>query len=394
VIKIPKIRTAYLAWLPLATLLAVWPFSPSPAFALNNVIIISTEHSNNLGVTLGKLTPVSQVPVLYAPAKIVVPPTQEFIVSASQAGLVMKLNAAIGDKVKQGEVLATINSSDLLSMQRLYLKAASELTLGEMAYLRDKKLFNEGVIPERRWQETHSQYNALLSESNEHKQLLEIAGMTASEIGQLKKTRHLSGLLNIRSPITGVVMEKMIVAGARIDNLTPLYRIANLDELWLEINIPQERIGQIKIGDKVLLEKPATETQELEQRKAAQAIPVSAHITLLGQSVNPENQTILARAIIKGAPADVRPGQRINTQIIQPHKLPIFTVPNTAIAQQEGNTFIFVQTNNGFKASPVTIIGRQSDESTISGEFSGSETIAIKGAVALKANWLGLGSGE
>ncbi|MDD5125940.1 efflux RND transporter periplasmic adaptor subunit [Methylovulum sp.] len=388
------VRTAYSTWLLLATLLAVLPFNPLPAFALDNTIKISTEHSNNLGVTLGNLAPVTQVPVLYAPAKIVVPPTQEYIVSASQAGLVMKLNAAIGDKVKQGEVLATVNSSDLLSMQRLYLKASSELMLGEIAYLRDKKLFDEGVIPERRWQETHSQYNALLSETNEHKQLLEIAGMTNNEIEQLKKTRHLSGLLNIRSPITGVVMERMIVAGARIDSLTPLYRIANFDELWLEINIPQERIGQIKIGDKVLMEKPATETQELEQRKAAQAIPVTAHITLLGQSVNPENQTILVRAIIKGAQADVRPGQRINTQIIQPHNRPVFTVPNTAIAQQEGKAFVFVQIPEGFRAIPITVIGKQAEEATISGEFTGTETIAVKGAVALKANWLGLGSGE
>ncbi|MDD5272093.1 MAG: efflux RND transporter periplasmic adaptor subunit [Methylovulum sp.] len=368
--------------------------SPPPLLALDNTIKISTERSNNLGVTLGKLTPVTQVPILYAPAKIVVPPTQEYIVSSSQAGLITQLDAALGDKVKQGDVLAIINSSDLLSMQRLFLKAVSELTLGEIAYQRDKKLFEDGVIPERRWQETHSQYTALQSEANEHKQLLELAGMTLAEIGQLQQTRHLSGLLHIRSPIAGVVLERMVVAGARIDNLSPLYRIANLDELWLEINIPQERIGQIKIGDKVLLEKPITESQELEQRKAAQALPIAAHITLLGQTVNPENQTILVRAVIKGAQADIRPGQRINTQIIQPHSHPAFALPNTAIAQQEGKAFIFVQIPEGFRATPISVIGKQAEETIINGEFTGGETIAINGAVALKANWLGLGSGE
>jgi cobalt-zinc-cadmium efflux system membrane fusion protein len=201
-------------------------------------------------------------------------------------------------------------------------------------------------------------------------------------------------LLHIRSPITGVVLERMVVAGARIDNLTPLYRIANLDELWLEINIPQERIGQIKIGDKVLLEQPITDNQALEQRQTAAAMPITAHITLLGQTVNPDNQTILVRAAIKGAQTEIRPGQRINTQIIQPHGQTAFTVPNTAIAQQEGKAFVFVQTPEGFRASPITVIGKQAEESTISGELIGDETIAIKGAVALKANWLGLGSGE
>jgi len=40
------------------------------------------------------------------------------------------------------------------------------------------------------------------------------------------------------------------------------------------------------------------------------------------------------------------------------------------------------------------VIGKQGDESIISGEFTGNEEIAVKGAVALKANWLGLGSEE
>lgn len=371
---------------------AVLCLLPGMGSASDKAIRIPENQITNLGVSLGKLIPVSQIPVLYAPAKVVIPPTQEYIVSASQAGLITRLNAAIGDKVRQGEVLAELNSSDLLSMQRLYLKADSDLELGQFAYQRDKKLFEEGAIAERRWQETRTLYTASASEADEHRQLLEISGMTASEIDRLRKTHHLSGALHIRSPITGVVMERMAVAGARIDSLAPLYRIANLDELWLEINIPQERLGQIKIGDKVLLEKPATETQALEQRTAPSALPVSAQITLLGQYVNPENQTILARALLKDAPTDVRPGQRINTQIIQPNNGAAFNVPNTAIAQHEGKSFVFVRTAEGFNASPVSVIGKQDNESTISGDFSGDETIAVKGAVALKANWLGLGS--
>jgi cobalt-zinc-cadmium efflux system membrane fusion protein len=42
----------------------------------------------------------------------------------------------------------------------------------------------------------------------------------------------------------------------------------------------------------------------------------------------------------------------------------------------------------------VKVLGKQGDESIISGNFTGSEQLAIQGAVALKANWLGLGSGE
>lgn len=348
-----------------------------PAIA-GNTVQLSPEHINNLGVIMGKLVPASQVPVLYAPAKVVIPPTQEYIVSASQAGLITKLNAGIGDKVKKGEVLAQINSPALLTLQGQYLKAGSMLHLATATYNRDKKLLKEGVISSRREQETLSQYNAALLDANEAKQLLQIAGMPDSDINHLGSSQRLNSVLNVHAPISGTVIERMAVAGTRIDNLAPIYRIANLDELWLEINIPQERISNIKLGDQVLIENTA----------------ISAKISLLGQSVNPENQTLLARAIIKGTESTVRAGQKVNIQIIQPSDQAIFSIPNAAIAQNEGKSFIFIRTPSGFAVKQITVIGKQGEESIISGDFAGDEDIAIKGAVALKANWLGLGSAE
>lgn len=358
-------------------LFAGWTMLFCPLLIADDSIKLSEEHFGNLGVILGKLEPVNQFPVLYAPAKVVIPPTHEYIVSASQSGLITQLNAAIGDKVKKGEMLAQINSSDLLSMQRLYLKARSELAFGLLAYRRDKKLLESGVIPERRWQETQSQYNAYLSEADEHRQLLEISGMSESDIKRLVKTHKLSGQLNIYAPVSGVVIERLAVAGERVDNLAPIYRIGVLDELWLEIAIPQERLGSIKIGNKVLIENT----------------PVSAEISVLGQSVNPENQTLLARAVVKNAQSALRAGQKINIQVIH-EVLGASKVPNTAIAQNEGKSFIFIRTTTGFQVSPIEIIGKQGDESIIKGALTGTEAIAIKGAVALKANWLGLGSSE
>ncbi|MGZ4978632.1 MAG: efflux RND transporter periplasmic adaptor subunit [Methylobacter sp.] len=351
----------------------------SGVYAVENSIQISQQNLDALGVKLGKLEPVTQFPVLSAPAKVMIPPAQEYIVSTSQAGVIEKLNAAIGDKVAKGQVLAQLNSPDLLTLQREYLKADSAMQLASAIYQRDKKLLEEGVISDRRWQETSSEFHSAVSEADEHKQLLGIAGMTAGEIEQFGKTHRLTPQLNIRSPIAGVVMERLAIVGTHIDIMAPLYRIANLDELWLEIAIPQERVGNIKIGDRVLVENSE----------------ISAKITLLGQSVNPENQTILARAVVQTHDlAALRAGQRLNTRVIQSSDKPAFKIPNSAIAQNEGKAFIFIRNPQGFLVTPVTVIGKQDAESIISGEFTGNEDIATKGAVALKANWLGLGSDE
>lgn len=344
----------------------------------NETITLSKMQSHNLGIKVGKLKSIQDIPVLNAPAKVVVPPSQEYIVSASQAGLISKLNVSIGDSVKKGQVLANINSPALLTLQQQLLKATSDRNLAWASYQRDKKLLDEGVISDRRWQETRTRYSGHASEANEAKQLLEIAGMSEKDIKQLAKTRRLSSTLDVHSPINGIVLERMAVAGKRIDILAPLFRIANLDQLWLEINIPHERINGIKPGDQVLIENTST----------------TARISLLGQSVNPENQTILARAIIDTNQSEVRAGQTVNTRLIQSSDKPAFYVPNAAVAKSEGNAYIFIKTDEGFLVKAVEIMGKEGSHSIIRSDLKGDEDIAVRGAVALKANWMGLGSGE
>lgn len=350
----------------------------STVLMAKNAIEITDEQIDNLGIQMGKLESVSQQPLLTAPAKVVIPSAHEYIVSASQAGLISRLHASAGERVKKGTLLAQINSPELLALQGRYLKALSALNLAVVTHQRDKKLLKEGVIASRREQETLSLYNAAVLDVNEAQQLLEIAGMAADDINHLKDTHQLNSALSVHAPISGVVIERMAVAGTRVDMLAPLYRIADLSELWLEISIPQERLNDIGIGNQVIIEN----TQ------------ISAKISLLGQSVNPDNQTVVARAIIEGDHTGIRPGQRVNIQIIQDSDSGLFKIPNTAIAQNEGKSFVFVRTPKGFSVNSVEVVGKQDNQSTVTGNFTGNEDIATQGAVALKANWLGLGSEE
>ncbi len=346
-----------------------------PAFTAaqtQQTIQLSAQNSESLGIVQGKLIRATQIPVLYAPAKVLIPNNNEYVVSASQAGIIHQLKAATGDVVKKGDILAQIDSPNLLSLQSNYLKATSALQLANSAYQRDTSLAQDGIIAKRRVQETQSQFNAAEIDMKEAKRLLEMAG------GNTHSPEKLNSNLTLRSPISGVVIERMAVVGARIDMLTPLYRVANLQTLWLEIAIPQEDIAQISVGDQVSIDNT----------------PFTAEISLLGQSVNIEDQTILARAIVKNVQGEIRAGQKLNVQIKKLSKQIAFRIPNSGVAQHDGKAFIFIRNDTGFTITPVTIISKQDEETIISGPLKGDEIIALKGTAVLKANWLGVGSAE
>lgn len=341
-------------------------------------ITLSTAQLDNLGIKLGKPTAIKSVPLMNAPAKVSIPPANEYLVSTSHAGLVNQILVSIGDEVEKGHVLAMIRSPDILALQQQYLKAINDLKLAKTDYIRDGKLYKEGVIADRRWLKTKANYQVFKSQFNETQQLLEISGISQGDIKALEKTHKMSSQLNIIAPISGVILQRMIVAGERVDALAPLFRIANLEKLWLDINVPQQRINQVHKGDTVLLEGTGT----------------TAEVFLLGKNVDVENQTVLVRAVVKTGQDLIRLGQSVSVKISQISDHSIFKVPNSALAQLKGKSYIFVRNQQGFVVKPVQILGKEQQKSIIKGEIQADKEIAIRGAVALKANLLGLGDDE
>ncbi|BCG65601.1 MAG: membrane fusion protein, cobalt-zinc-cadmium efflux system [Methyloprofundus sp.] len=341
-------------------------------------IKLSTMQLYNLGIKLGKLTPIKSAPLFTAPAKVIIPPANEYMVSTSHLGLINQINVEIGDEVKQGQLLAYLNSPELLALQLHHLKSINDLRLAQADYDRDKKLFDEGIIADRRWLQTNSNYQVFQSHMHETRQLLEISGFSTIDIKALEKSHKLSSQLKIVAPITGVVLARLVTTGERVDALAPLFRVANLNKLWLDISIPQQRIQHISIGDKVLITD----------------LGVSAKIFLIGKSVDEENQTILARAEVETGIEAIRPGQTVSAKIRQSSAKTMFKVPNTALAQYAGENFLFVRTATGFVAKHILVIGREEHGTIITGDLPENSEIAIRGAVALKANFLGLGGDE
>lgn len=348
---------------------------------LNSIVTVADEQIKlsliqmyNLGIKLGKLTAIKSTPLLDAPAMVIIPPDNEYIVSTSHAGLISQIKVAMGDDVSKGQVLALINSPELLALQRHHLKSINDLRVAKADFYRDKKLFQEGVIADRRWLQTKAMYNVYLSHVHETRQLLEISGIPTTAIKSLENTHKLTSQLTILSPISGVVLERMVTVGERAVAMAPLFRVANFSKLWFEISIPLQRIQHIRVGDKVII----TDTE------------VMASIFLLGKHVAEKNQTVLARAEIEMGQKLLRPGQAVRVKISQSSVTPMFRVPNSALAQYQGVSYLFLRTKSGFAAKPVKIVGKEAKETIISGDLEEQSEIAIRGAVALKANFLGL----
>ena len=345
--------------------------------ALAEQVQIASGELENLGVRFAPPQPATDFTGFETTAHVAIPPDNEAVVGVPHEGLLTGLRAAIGDEVDQGAVLAELSSPGFIELQREFLDALNTHLLARNELDRDQQLHAEGIISARRLQETGTRSRIAETRLNEHKQLLGMAGLSSQEIDNLEQTGVLIGSLKIRAPFDGVVIERMATTGQRLEAMAPVYRIADLASLWLEIDVPQERAGAVRPGMRVAL-----------------ASSVEGHVgtvTAISRAIDAATQFVTVRANLDSNDAGLRPGQfvavRLLAEVSDVSADSVWVSDASAVFRSGNSNYAFVRNELGVDVIPVRVIGSNAGVTYFIARISSGDMIAVSGVSALKALW-------
>ncbi len=361
-----------------------------PAHAAETTaLVLQPQQVASLGVRSEALAAQSARTAVTYPARVVVPPARQRVVSAPLGGLVEALGVAAGDAVRSGQVLARLRSPQAQELQRDVLQTASQFDLAQRALVRDEQLHSEGLISTARLEATRAARQQAGLQFNERQRMLAHSGASAlgsvpgADAGAAAAVNASfgsgAGELALRSPIAGVVLEALVAVGQRVEPATALFRVADLSTLWLELQVPAADVGALRAGDAV----------QLADGRAA------ARVLTIAQAVDPATQTVMVRAELKAkaqqaqatgpaAPA-LRPGQLLEVRI--EHSGPgLVQVPAAAVVQgNAGGAAVFVEQAPGrYRLVPVTVRASAGGTSAVSGLAVGNRVV-VAGTAALLA---------
>jgi len=333
-----------------------------------------------LGIELGKPVLTKDSSGVPLPARVTIPAGRERVVSAPAAGNVRFIEVATGDEVILHQPLAELASPALLSLQRDYLQAFAAQNLSLQQLKRDKQLAKEGIVSKRRLEETRNQHRNQQLLVKEHTSALKIAGFTNENIQELRNNVTLREALTVRAPLAGVVLEQLAHIGERLEAGAPMFRIADLSTLWLDISVPVHT--HVSMG----------QTISIEDRD------VNAKVLLIGRSVDPGSQTYLVRAEIDSSGEQhVRAGEAVNIRLRAPAETQegiLLSLPRSAVVRSGKEHFVFVHSKGHFEARKVHIKGFAGQSVVLSRGLQADDTVAVSGVAAIKAAWQGLGGNE
>lgn len=302
------------------------------AFAASDVPV-TAKQSQALGIETQPLASSSVLAGNALPAQVVIPNHQMRVISAPLPGMVESMAVAVSQTVKKGQVLARIQSPGLAELQRDFLQAALQSQLAQNSLSRDEKLFKDGIVAESRYLATRNSALTSAAAASEKKQALRLAGLGDAAVQKLQSGQAIGSALDIVSPIDGVVMEQMIAPGQRVEAAVPLFKVARLSPLWLEVQAPLVQVSTLQAGASVRVP----------------ALQASGKVISIGRGVSEANQTVMVRAEITDGAANLRPGQYVEAVLGLTSGAKQWTVANMALMRDGGQTYVFVQTPSGYR---------------------------------------------
>jgi RND family efflux transporter MFP subunit len=301
---------------------------------------------------------------------VVVPPQQMRIVAAPAAGLVESVLVAPNEVVRPGQPLARLRSTDLLEAQRTYLQALAGEELARQRQARDEQMYLERIIAERRLLTTRAEHEFARTTLEEREQMLALLGMASADFQTLRRTRKMAAALVVTAPEEGVVLETRTSAGERVAASAPLFDIARLVPIWINLQVPLPQAAIMEPGTRVTVPGTAAEGQ----------------VVRMGRSVDATTQTIAAVVEIRTGAEALRPGQVVTASVtLQASGAAVWRVPAGAVVRHAGRSWVFVRVPEGFRAKPVTVIVDSPSVTSIRAGLGPNDQVATRGILALLA---------
>jgi len=337
---------------------------------------ISPEQREALAMATARVTPVDRVPGRLLPARVVVPNAQLQVVSSRTPAVVVSLAVSVGEKVKEGQKLALLESPSFVSIQREFLEALSRGELARQRAEREGTLAEEGVIAGRRGLESLARLREMEAHLEDRRQALLLAGMSDKALRALTERRVLEPGLAIRASFSGVILEQYVRVGERVPAGAPLYRLGRVDTLEVEIHTPLERARHLQVGSRF----------EIPEWRA------DGRIVAIGQEVHIVDQGVVVRGALEGGESDLRPGQFVRVRFaIAGSERSAYRIPDVAVVRVSGRTWVFVSSKEGFQPTEVEVLGGSGREVVVDGPFQADSDVAVRGTASLKALWLASG---
>ncbi|KVT70517.1 RND transporter MFP subunit [Burkholderia ubonensis] len=259
---------------------------------------------------------------------------------ARASGYVRRWNADIGAQVKQGGVLAELDTPELdhelTQAQAQRQQASAALALARTSYNRAQQLRTRDAVSQQELDDRQGAYNQNL------------ANLAAAD-ANVKRLSELKGFQNITAPVNGIVTQRNVDVGDLVNagnsgTGRALFTVVQADKLRLYVQVPQTYAQQVALGQHVSVTQPELAGQTFD-----------GVVTHTAQAIDIVTRTLQIEITLPNADGKLMPGAYVTASLPMASAARLTLPSNTLLFRSEGASVAVVDANGRVRLQPVTI---------------------------------------
>jgi len=275
---------------------------------------------------------------------------REVEVPAKVAGQVGRLFVEEGDRVKAQQVLARLDERELeLQLRESEIRAKNAKAMLE----RTKNMFEKKLVSQENLDDVRYQYES---------------AQAAYETARLKVE-----YTNIRSPIDGIVTQRLIEIGQRVNVNQPAFQVADFDPLRAVIHIPEREMHRVRVG----------QVAEI----TAEALPgktFTGKVRMISPIVDPTSGTVKVTIDAYDRTAQLKPGMFVTTHIITETHHDALVIPKKALILESESDQVYVYDNGVARKATLQLGFKESERVEVTGGLNEGELVVVIGQEGLR----------
>ena len=334
---------------------------------------LSEEEAKRAGIRVEELKMQTVADTLTVTATV--RPNQDRVarVAPRVEGRITGVSANLGDRVRAGQALATLDSLVIGEAHSALLQAQAANRVARADFKRAEALNADEIIAQKDFLRAKADHEKSGTELRAAQDKLRLLGVSPDASGMRAQSTFA-----VVAPFAGTVIQKKATMGDLATPSEPLFTVADLSKVWVEASLPEAALAKVLNG-------------------AAATVTVSAYpgerfagrVTYLASVLDKDTRSVAARIEVDNKDGRLKP-EMFGTAVIDTggEARQALSVPDAAILLLQGQPTVFVAEHGGFEARPVELGEKLGGRTVIKSGVAAGDQLVAAGAYALKARLL------
>jgi len=291
-------------------------------------------------------------------------------------GRIVGLFAKVGDDVRKGQTLFTIDSPDLLQAESTLIAAAGVLEYTTRNLARLRELYKTRAVSQKEMEQAASDQQTAEGALRSARDSVRLFGKTDAEIDRIIAERKADPILVVPSPITGRITARNAAPGLFVQPGNPPspYSVADISTMWMLANVAENDSPAFRVGQEVKVKVNAFPDRTFDGR-----------ISTIGSMVDPMTRRVLVRSEVQNPRDELRSGMFATFVIRTGAPVLSVAIPLDGVVREgDGTMTVWVTADRRRFTKRTVKVGLQQDgyRQILEGVQAG-ELVATEGALFL-----------